>query len=133
MKGLDAMVNIEEEASLDMRFTNTSDDWIAIVVVADGQNVQAEIRGTETGWTVEIEEPVIAEVVPADETIYYTESPELPAGEEMQVEHAQEGFTATVHRVVRDKDGTIIDETSLTSTYAASRNTILRGTGEVEG
>jgi vancomycin resistance protein YoaR len=133
MKGLDAMVNIEKEASLDMRFTNTTDDWIAIVVVADGQNVQAEIRGTETGWTVEIEEPVITEVVPADETSYYTESPELPAGEEMQVEHAQEGFTATVHRVVRDKDGTIIDETGLTSTYAASRNTILRGTGEVEG
>jgi vancomycin resistance protein YoaR len=133
MKGLDAMVNIEEDASLDMRFTNTTDDWIAVVVVADGQNVQAEIRGVSTGWTVEIDDPVITKVVPADETIYYTESPELPAGEEMQVEHAQEGFTATVHRVVRDQDGTIIDETSVTSTYAASRNTMLRGTGEGEG
>ncbi len=132
MKGLDAMVNIEEDASLDMRFTNTTDDWIAVVVVADGQKVEAEIRGTDTGWTVEIDDPDITKIVPADETFYYTESPELPAGEEMQVEHAQEGFTAMVYRVVRDRDGTVIDETSVTSTYAASRNTILRGTGEGE-
>lgn len=130
MKGLDAMVNIEEDASLDMRFTNTTGNWIAIVVVADGQNVRADIRGIDPGWSIEVDDPVISDVVPEDDTTYYTESPELASGEEMQVEHAQEGFTAMVHRVVRDKDGTVIDETSLTSTYAASRNTILRGTGE---
>jgi vancomycin resistance protein YoaR len=132
MKGLDAMVNIEEDGSLDMRFTNTTEDWIAVVVIADGQNVAAQIRGIDPGWTVEIDEPVITNIVPEDDTIYYTESPELPVGEEMQVEHAQEGFTATVHRVVRDKDGRVIDETSMTSTYAASRNTILRGTGQFD-
>jgi vancomycin resistance protein YoaR len=132
MKGLDAMVNIEEDWSLDLRFTNTTGNWIAVVVVADGQDVTAEIRGVDPGWSVAVDQPVITDVVPADDNIYYTESPELPGGEEMQVESAQEGFTATVHRVVRDRDGTIIDETSLTSTYAASRNTILRGTGPVD-
>jgi vancomycin resistance protein YoaR len=129
MKGLDAMVDIEEDWSLDMRFTNTTGNWIAVVVTADGQNVTARILGTDAGWDVQVDQPVISDVVPPDEATYYTESPELAQGEEMQVEHAQEGFTATVHRVVLDREGQAVDETTLSSTYAASRNTILRGTG----
>ncbi len=133
MKGLDAMVNVEEDWALDLKFTNTTGNWIAVVVVADGQNVTAAIRGTDPGWTVQVFDPVITDVVPPDTRTYYTESPELPRGQEMQVETAQEGFTATVHRVVTDRDGNVIDDFVMTSTYAPSRNTILRGTGPVEG
>jgi vancomycin resistance protein YoaR len=126
------MVNVEETWSLDMRFTNTTGNWIAVVVEFDGINVTATIRGTHPGWTVQVFEPTITEVVRPETRTFYTESPELARGQELQVEHAQEGFTATVHRVVTGRDGEVLDDLVLTSTYAPSRNTILRGTGDPE-
>ncbi|MBA3276589.1 MAG: VanW family protein [Chloroflexia bacterium] len=130
MQGLDAMVNIEPDWALDLKFENNTGNWIALVMVADGENVHAEIRGTNPGWEVNVAEPVITDVVKPGETMIYTDSPELPRGEELQVEHAREGFTSTVTRVVRNAGGNVIDEYVLESTYAASRDTTLRGTGE---
>jgi vancomycin resistance protein YoaR len=129
MQGLDAMVNIEPGWALDLKFRNTTGNWIALVMVADGENVYAEIRGTNPGWDIDVPEPVITDVVKPSSTMIYTDSPELPRGEELQVEHAREGFTSTISRTVRDSDGNVIDEYVLESTYAASRDTTLRGTG----
>ena len=82
MKGLDAMVNIEDDWALDMKFRNTTEDWIAVVVMYDSQNVTAQILGTDPGWDVSVSEPIISNVVPKDDKMYYTESPELPVGQE---------------------------------------------------
>jgi vancomycin resistance protein YoaR len=129
MKGLDAMVNIEEDGqSLDMKFQNTTGHWIAVVVQADGEYVSAEIYGTNPGWDVEVSDPVISNIVTPPTDVRYTDSPELPAGDELQVEHAQDGFDASIHRVV-SKDGQVIDDLTLSSTFAPSRDTVLRGTG----
>lgn len=129
MQGLDAMVNIEPDWSLDLKFQNTTGNWIAVVMTADGQNVRAEIRGTNPGWTMDPPQPVITDVVSPGSEMTYTDSPELPKGQELQVETAQEGFTATITRIVKDGTGAVIDEYVLESTYAASRNLTLRGTG----
>lgn len=129
MQGLDAMVNIEPDWSLDLKFQNTTGNWIAVVMTADGQNVRAEIRGTNPGWTIDPPQPVITDVVSPGSEMTYTDSPELPKGQELQVETAQEGFTATITRIVKDGTGAVIDEYVLESTYAASRNLTLRGTG----
>jgi vancomycin resistance protein YoaR len=131
MKGLDAMVNIEDDWSLDMKFQNTTGDWIAVVVTADGEYVRAEIWGTNPGWEVEVTGPEITNVVDPGTEMRYADSPELPAGQELQVEHAQEGFDASIHRIVR-KDGEVIDDYVLESSFAPSQNTTLRGTGEGE-
>jgi vancomycin resistance protein YoaR len=135
MKGLDAMVNIETEPSewattLDMRFVNTTDHWIAIEMVADGSNVTSRILGTDPGWDVEVTGPEVDEIVKPDPTPIRQDSPEIPAGEERQVETAQDGFDAEIKRVVRDKDGNVIDDYTVTSTYSATSNRILVGTGE---
>ncbi|HVL23078.1 MAG TPA: peptidoglycan binding domain-containing protein, partial [Thermomicrobiales bacterium] len=132
MKGLDAMVNIEPDWSLDLKFKNTTGNWIALVMIADGENVRAEIYGKNPGWTINVSDPKITNVVKPGEKMIYTDSPELPKGQELQVEHAQEGFDAAITRVVTDKDGKEIDRYVLESTYAASRNTTLRGTGPAE-
>jgi len=129
MQGLDAMVNIEPDWALDMKFQNTTGNWIALVMVADGENVRAEIRGTNPGWTIDVPQPVITDVVKPDSEMVYTDSSELPKGEELKVETAQEGFTSTISRTVRDVNGAVVDEYIHESTYAASRNTTLRGTG----
>jgi vancomycin resistance protein YoaR len=128
MKGLDAMVNIEEHGSLDLKLRNTTGNWIAIVLQADGERVSAQVLGTNAGWTVELEGPTITNVVTPSSDFLYTESSELPAGQELQVESAQEGFDASIRRVIK-QDGEIVGETVISGTYGASRNTILRGTG----
>lgn len=133
MQGLDAMVNIEPGWALDLKFKNTTGNWIALVMVADGENVYAEIRGTNRDWDIQVVDPVITNVVKPSTEMIYTDSPELPRGEELQVESAREGFTSTITRTVRNGDGDVVDEYVLESTYAASRDTTLRGTGPAGG
>jgi vancomycin resistance protein YoaR len=136
MKGLDAMVNIEPEGStealtLDMRFQNTTGNWIALELTADGENVTSRILGTNPGWDVEIaaDDPEISDIVKPDETPIRQESPELPAGQEMTVESAQDGFSTLITRTVTDKDGTVVDVYQLASTYSSTSNRVLVGTG----
>jgi vancomycin resistance protein YoaR len=130
MKGLDAMVNIEPDWSLDLKFRNSTANWIAVVMTADGETVGAKIVGVDQGWTVQVDDPVLTNVVKSDPNkMIYTDSPELPKGQELQVEYAKDGFDASIKRTVRDKDGNIVSTYTLDSSYAASRNTTLRGTG----
>jgi vancomycin resistance protein YoaR len=132
MEGLDAMVNIEDSGSLDLKFTNTTGNWIAVEVIADGTTVDVKVLGTDPGWDINVGQPMIYNEVEATIETRYTDSPELLEGEQLQVEYAQEGFTAEVTRVITDEDGETIDTYSVTSTYSPSQNTILRGTGEPE-
>ncbi|HYJ12581.1 MAG TPA: peptidoglycan binding domain-containing protein [Thermomicrobiales bacterium] len=129
MAGLDAMVNIEPDWALDLKFRNTTGNWIALVLEADGENVHAEIRGVNPGWTITVPEPAITNVVQPEKGMIYTDSPELPKGQELQVETAREGFTSTITRTVTDGDGNVIEEFEMESTYSASRDRTLRGTG----
>lgn len=130
MKGLDAMVNIDPvHGTLDLRFTNTTGNWIAVQVIADGTVVTARILGTDPGWTVEVSQPEITGVIKPSTETNYTDSPELPAGTRLQVEYAGEGFTSTIRRTVTDRDGNVLADGSLVGSYGASENTILVGTG----
>lgn len=130
MKGLDAMVNIDEEnGTLDFKFTNTTGNWIAVQVVDDGTVLTARILGTDPGWTVDVSQPEITDIVQPQTGTQYTDSPEMPNGTKLQVEYAQEGFTATIHRTVTGKDGKVLADGDLVGTYGASENTILVGTG----
>jgi vancomycin resistance protein YoaR len=133
MQGLDAMVNIEPGWALDLKFRNNTGNWIALVMVADGEYVRAEILGVNPGWAIDVSDPVISDIVEPTGGMIFTDTPELPKGQELQVEHARDGFTATITRVVRDSDGNIVDEYSYSSEYSASRDRTLRGTGEESG
>lgn len=130
MKGLDAMVNIDENyGTLDLKFTNTTGNWIAVQVVDDGSVLTARILGTNPGWTVDISEPTITDIIKPDTSTRYTDTPELPEGTKLQVEYAQEGFTASIHRTVTDRSGKVLADGDLVGSYSASENTILVGTG----
>ena len=128
LPGLDAMVNIEEDWAIDLKFENATDDWLAVILVADGQNVTARLVGTDPGWEVEVGEPEITKLVPKDEQMHYTDSPELPRGQELLVESAEDGFDSRIERTVRD-GGTVIDEYTVESSFLPARNLTLRGTG----
>jgi vancomycin resistance protein YoaR len=128
LPGLDAMVNIEPDWRLDLRFKNTTGRWIAVVLIPDGTMVYARIVGTDPGWEVVVPEPAIENEVKAPEQMIYTESPELPLGQERVVESAQDGFDVRIDRSVLD-DGEVILQDAVFSSFAPSRNTTLRGTG----
>jgi vancomycin resistance protein YoaR len=128
LPGLDAMVNIEPDWRLDLKFKNTTGRWLAVVLIPDGAMVYARIVGTDPGWEVVVPEPNIENEVKAPEQMIYTESPELPLGQERVVESAQDGFDVRVDRTVLDK-GKVILQDAVFSSFAPSRNTTMRGTG----
>ena len=126
MTGLDAAV--DPDYGLDLRLVNTTNEWIALKGTWDGQNTRFELWGTNTGWDVQIDQPVVTNVVPASQEMVYEQNSALPAGKTVVVERAADGFSAAIRRVVR-KDGQIIDEMTLNSTYVPARNVTLIGTG----
>lgn len=126
LKGLDSTV--DPDYGLDFTFHNPTSDWVAIRAVTDGEWLTVEVWGTNQGWDVQVSQPEIYNVVKADQAMHRQTTSELPAGQEVIVERAEDGFTATNHRRVL-KDGQVIDEVYLTSYYLPSRNVTLVGTG----
>jgi vancomycin resistance protein YoaR len=124
--GLDATV--DTDAGLDLKFKNTTNNWIAVVASSDESNVYFSLWGTDPGWTVNVDDPVVTNVVTADTTMQYEQSDQLPAGSSLLVEHAEDGFDVTDHRQVV-KDGKVIDDLTLKSHYLPSNNVTLQGTG----
>jgi vancomycin resistance protein YoaR len=126
MQGLDATV--DPDYGLDFTFKNATNDWIAIVSRVGGGDLTFEIWGTNPGWEIIVDQPVITNYKPASQEMVYEYSDELPAGQSVFVEHAEAGFDAAIHRVVK-KDGQVIDEKTFISTYEPARNVTLVGTG----
>ena len=125
--GLDATV--DTDAGLDLKFKNTTNDWIAIQSSSDGTNVNFSIWGTDPGWNVKVDDPVVTNVAKANTEMQYEQSDQLPAGTSVLVEHAEDGFDVTVHRQVL-KDDKVIDDLTLKSHYLPSGNVTLQGTGQ---
>jgi vancomycin resistance protein YoaR len=129
LQGLDATV--DTDWGLDFNFVNPTDQWLAIRSFTDGQYHTVEIWGTNQGWTVEVADPVITNVVAADkDTIHREESPDVAPGQEIHVETARDGFSAAIHRVVKDRDGKVISDRTFNSYYQPSRNVVLVAQGE---
>ncbi len=122
--GLDATV--DTDYGLDFKFKNTTDNWIAIVARADGQWVRFEIWGTKPDWRVEVDEPIVTNVVKTDPTPVYRESPDLAPGQQIVVEQARDGFDVEIRRRVYRGDQ-LIDELVLRSHYLPSSNVTLVG------
>ena len=124
--GLDATV--DTDYGLDFKFKNTTSDWIAIVARADGEWVRFEIWGTKPGWRVEVDEPVVSNVVAADPTPVIRESPDLTPGQQVVIEQARDGFDVQIRRRVYE-NGQLVDELVLRSRYLPSSNVTLVGPG----
>lgn len=126
MKGLDATV--DPDYDLDFTFNNPTDKWIAVQAYADGAYITVEVWGVNQNWTVDVDEPVITNAVAADtETVYHETSDELEPGQEVRVEVARDGFSAAIHRVVKDGNGQVVSDRTFESYYQPSRNVILTG------
>jgi len=129
LKGLDATIAPPEK---DFRFKNNTGNWLLLRATAEKGILTFKIYGVSTGWKVTASDPVIANIVKTDRTPITEETDKLPEGKKVLVEHAQDGFTSSITRTVKDKDGNVIDTWVAKSRYAPARDRTLVGTGPTE-
>ncbi len=127
LQGLDATISPPDS---DFRFKNTTGNWLLIRARGDGANLHVELWGTNPGWRVDVSDPVITNMVKTDQTPRKQTSDKLAAGRSLQVEHAQDGFTADIHRQVYAANGQKLDDWHAHGTYLPSHNTFMTGTGK---
>ena len=120
LKGLDATV--DDQSALDFKFRNTTGNWLAVEAAAEGGRVKIALHGTNPGWQVQIDPPVITNERKADPTMVTEKTHDLPPGQRRQVESAVDGFDAANHTVVRDGAGNILRDVTFRSSYLPSRN-----------
>lgn len=127
LQGLDATI---APPDLDFRWKNSTSNWILIKATADGKNVRFELWGVNPHWTVKVAGPVITNVVPTTQDMIYEDSDALPKGQTVQVEHAQNGFDASITRTVTDSSGNVVDKWTANSHYEPAHDRTLTGTGK---
>jgi vancomycin resistance protein YoaR len=123
--GLDATV--DEDSDLDLQFVNTTPSAVLIQASTDADSVTFRLYGTKPDWQVAVTPAQITDRVPADPTPVVEQDATLPAGRQVAVEAAREGFTVVVTRTVTE--GSDVRTLPLKSVYQPSRNVTLVGTG----
>lgn len=125
MVGLDATV--DPAAGLDLKWINDSDQAVLIQAEADGENFTVRLIGQRPNWDVEIQEPEVMNVDPADhDAVEYRPDTSLEVGKTLRIEKAQDGFDVRIVRIVRTPEG---EERvwDFTQTYEKARNVVLVG------
>jgi hypothetical protein len=121
--GMDATV---DDPGVDLKFRNTTGDWIRLDGWTDDQNVGFTIVGVDPGWRVEASQPAVTNRIPTSQAPVRQYDASLPAGKELWVEHAEDGFTVRMtRRVLRGE--ALVDEYAFTNRYQPSRNVLLVG------
>lgn len=126
LPGLDATIAPPEK---DFRFRNNTSNWVLVKATADGKTVTFSLYGVKPGWTVNVGKPVITNTIKTDRTPITEYSDKLPAGKKVLVERPQDGFNASITRVVTDAEGNVIDKWTAKSRYAPAHERYLIGTG----
>jgi vancomycin resistance protein YoaR len=127
VEGLDATV--DEEAGLDLKFVNTTDNYVLIQSwIEDGNKVVFGLYGTKPDWTVKVTPGDRQDVQKAKQEQVIEDEPTLPAGQRLAVEGAMDGFKITNLRTVT-KPGEPPRTLQIQSVYRPATNTILVGTG----
>ncbi len=125
VEGLDATV--DEDAGLDFRFYNNSDDYLLVQSWTEGARVVFGLYGTKPSWNVKVTPGDRQDVIPASREQVVEEEPTLAMGQRLAVEGAQDGFRVVNVRTVTQ--GSDVRTLRMSSVYRTSRNVTLVGTG----
>ncbi len=123
--GLDATIWISGNYVQDMSFTNDSDFPIVIRGINKKRTVTFEIWGVPDGRWVSLSDPKVSGQQAATEVYEFTDT--LPARATKVVEYRANGFNSVVVRTVRDANGNIIHEDTITSSYRRVNGVIFVG------
>jgi vancomycin resistance protein YoaR len=122
MVGLDATV---DDPYLDFKFTNNTDNFLLIQSRAENNVVEFALYGQKPNWKVEVEGPIITDVVKADPKMVIEYEPSWLESRRVQVEAAQDGMKVRIIR--RVTSGGEVRTLELKSDYRPSRNVTLVG------
>ncbi len=122
--GLDATV---DDPWVDFKFRNTTGNWIRIETKSDDSNIYFTLYGVNPGWAVVSSKPVVSNVVKTTQEVVRREDPQMQAGQELLIEHAEDGFEMTATRQVFDKDGKVLSTYRFVNRYIPARNVLLVG------
>ena len=113
--GIDATVYTP---NVDFKFKNTTGAYLLIKPIVNTKQgvLTFEFYGTDPGWKVEVGEPQYSNRQPPPPPLYI-EDPTMPRGKVVQFDWAVEGLDARVPRKVWDKDGNLIIDEVLKSSY----------------
>jgi vancomycin resistance protein YoaR len=117
--GFDAAIyqpNYDGEWEKDLRFQNTLDSWLLLMLVVDGDTVQAHFYGRDPGWTVEFGEAQVSEPKPIPDPVERSNSALAP-GERRLVQRAQPGYIVRIRRTITAADGTMLADGDFVSDY----------------
>jgi vancomycin resistance protein YoaR len=117
--GFDAAIyqpNYDGEWEKDLRFQNTLDSWLLLMLVVDGDTVQAHFYGRDPGWTVEFGEARVSEPKPIPDPVERSNSALAP-GERRLVQRAQAGYLVRIRRTITASDGTVLADGDFVSDY----------------
>jgi vancomycin resistance protein YoaR len=123
--GLDATIWISGSYTQDMSFTNDGDYPIVIRGINKKRTVTFQIWGVPDGRTVSLSDPKVTNKQPASEYYEFTDS--LAPRETKVDEYKADGFNSVVIRTVRDANGNIIHQDTITSSYRRVNGIILVG------
>lgn len=122
--GLDATVDF---LPVDFQFKNTTSNWIRIEGTYDSTHVRFRLMGVDPGWKVTSTPTKITNVIKTDRATVRREDPTKPVGYELWVESAEDGFDATIERLVT-KNGELVDRYLFTNHYEPAHNVLIVGT-----
>ena len=110
--------------AVDLKFENVTGKYLLIKTAIDNGNLAISIYGPETGYNVEIGDPVVRNKKdsPPDE---YEVDPTLPPGSKRQVEVAKVGEDVSITRTVRDASGNILRQGTFNTRYQPWPNKFL--------
>ena len=136
MMGLDATV--DDQSGLDFQFANTTGGWLGIEVTVNDGVLQIALYGKDPGWKISIDEPIITNIRVPNPKPAYDKTHDLRPGTTLMIEHAVEGFDATIRRRVFDRNGNPVIfegkpmDLQLRSSYLASRDRYQVGVPKTE-
>lgn len=124
MVGLDTTV---DAPNLDFKFMNNTNNYLLIQSGVQGSRVEFSLYGTKPTWKVEVDQPVITNVVKPEPGTVRQEEPTWPAGKQVWVDTATDGMDVTIVRRVIDGGG--VRTLNLKSHYAPVRDVLAVGAG----
>ena len=124
MVGLDTTV---DPPNLDFQFKNNSDNYLLIQSSSEGSTVSFTLYGTKPAWKVDVQQPVITNVVKPELGTLIQQEPSWPAGKQVWVDQATDGMDVSIIRTVTD--GSNVRTLNVKSHYMPVRNTLAVGPG----
>jgi vancomycin resistance protein YoaR len=127
MTGLDATV---DAPNLDFKFSNNTGNYLLIQTKTDNNVLEFDLYGTKPNWKVDVQGPIITNVVKADTKTVRQEEPTWDVGRELWVESATDGMDVDIIRTVTQ--GSDVRTLHLKSHYQPAQNVLMVGTKKPE-